>query len=40
VTGWLLATQARLGMTGEARAMLAALDDDRAMSARSAMPVR
>jgi LuxR family maltose regulon positive regulatory protein len=32
VTGWLLATQARLGMTGEARARLAALDDDRARS--------
>ena len=35
VTGWLLATQARLGMTGEARAALAALaalDDDRAGS--------
>ena len=35
VTGWLLATQARLGMTGEARAALAALaalDDDRAVS--------
>src|SRR6185437_8581194 len=32
VTGWLLATQARLGMTGEARAMLAALDDERASS--------
>jgi LuxR family transcriptional regulator, maltose regulon positive regulatory protein len=32
VTGWLLATQARLGMTGEARALLAALDDDRARS--------
>ena len=32
VTGWLLATQARLGMTGEARAALAALDDDRAKS--------
>jgi LuxR family transcriptional regulator, maltose regulon positive regulatory protein len=32
VTGWLLATQARLGMTGAARATLAALDDDRAMS--------
>jgi LuxR family transcriptional regulator, maltose regulon positive regulatory protein len=31
-TGWLLATQARLGMTGEARAALAALDDDRARS--------
>ena len=32
VTGWLLATQARLGMTGEARAWLAALDDERAGS--------
>ena len=32
VTGWLLATQARLGMTGEARAALAALDDERAIS--------
>ena len=32
VTGWLLATQARLGMTGEARACLAALDDERARS--------
>jgi LuxR family maltose regulon positive regulatory protein len=32
VTGWLLATQARLGMTGEARAALAALDDERADS--------
>jgi len=32
VTGWLLATQARLGMTGAARACLAALDDDRARS--------
>jgi LuxR family maltose regulon positive regulatory protein len=32
VTGWMLATQARLGMTGEARAVLAALDDDRAGS--------
>jgi LuxR family maltose regulon positive regulatory protein len=30
VTGWLLATQARYGRTGEARAGLAALDDDRA----------
>jgi LuxR family maltose regulon positive regulatory protein len=30
--GWLLATQARLGMTGEARAALAALDDERAKS--------
>ena len=30
VTGWLLATQARLGMAGEARAALAALDDERA----------
>ena len=32
VTGWLLATQARLGMTGEARATIAALDDERASS--------
>jgi LuxR family maltose regulon positive regulatory protein len=32
VTGWLLATQARLGMTGEARALLAALEDERASS--------
>jgi LuxR family maltose regulon positive regulatory protein len=31
-TGWLLITQARLGMTGEARAALAALDDERAGS--------
>ena len=31
-TGWLLATQARLGMTGEARASLAALDDELASS--------
>ncbi len=31
-TRWLLATQARLGMTGEARALLAELDDDRASS--------
>jgi len=30
VTGWLLATQARLGRPGEARALLAALDDERA----------
>jgi LuxR family transcriptional regulator, maltose regulon positive regulatory protein len=30
VTGWLLAIQARLGMTAEARAALAALDDERA----------
>jgi LuxR family maltose regulon positive regulatory protein len=30
VTGWLLATQARLGRTGEARAALASLDVDRA----------
>jgi LuxR family maltose regulon positive regulatory protein len=30
VTGWLLATRARLGRTGEARAALAALDDERA----------
>ena len=32
VTGWLLAAQARLGLTGEARAALAALDDERASS--------
>jgi len=32
VTGWLLATQARLGLPGEARALLAALDDERAGS--------
>ena len=32
VTGWMLATQARLGMTGEARAAIAALDDERASS--------
>jgi LuxR family transcriptional regulator, maltose regulon positive regulatory protein len=32
VTGWLLTTQARLGMTGEAHALLAALDDERAGS--------
>ncbi len=32
VTGWLLATQARLGRPDEARAYLAALDDERASS--------
>jgi len=32
VTGWLLATQARLGLPGEARARLAALDDEQAGS--------
>jgi LuxR family maltose regulon positive regulatory protein len=32
VTGWLLATQARAGLPGEARAWLAALDDERANS--------
>jgi LuxR family maltose regulon positive regulatory protein len=32
VTGWLLATQARLGLPGEARAALAALDDERVSS--------
>jgi LuxR family transcriptional regulator, maltose regulon positive regulatory protein len=32
MTGWMLATQARLGMPGEARARLAALDDQRADS--------
>ena len=31
-TRWVPATQARLGMTGEARALLAALDDERASS--------
>ena len=32
VTGWILATQARLGRPGEARAVLATLDDERASS--------
>ena len=32
VTGWTLATQARLGLLGQARASLAALDDQRANS--------
>jgi LuxR family transcriptional regulator, maltose regulon positive regulatory protein len=32
VTGWMLATQARLGRSGEARALLAAVDDGRASS--------
>jgi len=32
VTGWMLATQARVGRPGEARAFLAALDDERASS--------
>ena len=32
MTGWLLATQARLGLTGQARASLAALGDERAGS--------
>src|SRR5262245_38270696 len=32
VTGWMLATQARLGMPGEARASLAALTGERANS--------
>jgi LuxR family transcriptional regulator, maltose regulon positive regulatory protein len=32
VTGWLLATQARAGLPGEARALLAALEDERAGS--------
>jgi LuxR family maltose regulon positive regulatory protein len=32
VTGWMLATQARLGQAGQARARLAALDDERANS--------
>ena len=34
VTGWMLATQARMGMPGAARADLAALDGERAGSAR------
>jgi LuxR family maltose regulon positive regulatory protein len=33
VTGWMLAAQARLGMPGEARARVAALDDERASTA-------
>jgi LuxR family maltose regulon positive regulatory protein len=40
VTGWLLATQARLGMTGEARAELAALDEERQERVRYTMPAR
>src|SRR5207245_4773245 len=32
MTGWLIATQARLGRPGEARALVAALDDERAGS--------
>ena len=40
VTGWLLATQARLGMAGEARAALGAIDDERAGRVRSPMPGR
>jgi LuxR family maltose regulon positive regulatory protein len=32
VTGWMVATQARLGRSGEARALLTALDDERASS--------
>ena len=32
MTGWRLATQARLGLPGEARALLAALDDEQASS--------
>jgi LuxR family transcriptional regulator, maltose regulon positive regulatory protein len=32
VTGWMLATQARIGLPGEARACLVALDDERASS--------
>ena len=35
VTGWMLATQARLGMAGEARAFLAALDGDQASHGES-----
>ena len=32
VTGWMLAAQARAGMPGQARALLATLDDERANS--------
>ena len=32
VTGWMLASQARVGLSGEARAYLTALDDERASS--------
>ena len=32
VTGWMLATQARIGLPGEASASLTALDDERALS--------
>ena len=32
VTGWMLATQARIGLAGEASAFLTALDDERAIS--------
>jgi LuxR family transcriptional regulator, maltose regulon positive regulatory protein len=39
-TRWLPATQARLGMTSEARAFLAALDDERAGSGESVTPSR
>ena len=38
MTGWLLATQARLGRPGEARSRLAALDDERASSVTDVMP--
>ena len=38
MTGWLLAMQARLGMTGEARALLATLDDERARRAARGGP--
>jgi integrase len=40
VTGWLLATQARLGMTGDARAALAGLDEQQATLRRSPQRVR
>ena len=40
VTGWLLATQARAGLPGQARATLAALDDQRAPPAKSPTPAR
>ena len=40
VTGWILTTQARLGMPGEARAALAASPTSKRTRARSAMPAR
>jgi hypothetical protein len=40
VTGWMLAAQARIGLAGEARDCLAALDDEQATAAKSVMPAR